>query len=146
MDWPQGMLGFGVSNSDLSFDSKTRKMIKQSERCTHISVSDSRHTPPHITDNSSNLCYFIQVTGQLNTCTVCVESCTVLVPSHWEQPFPSGANSPPPKPIARATEVKTCITHQISFALSLASALSIYPQVGVHVIGAYPSVGIPDRR
>lgn len=140
------MLSSGVSNSDLLFDRKARKMIKQSERCTHISVRDSSRTPPHLTNNSSNLCYFTQITGQLNTCTVCIESCTVPAPSQREQPFPSGANSPPPNPIACTTEVETCITHQVSFTLSLASALRIYPQVGVHVIGAYPSVGIPDRR
>lgn len=51
--------------------------------------------------------------------------------------------SPPTKP---TREIKTSITHQIGFALPLASALRVYPQVGVHVVGADPSVRVADGR
>lgn len=68
------MLSSGVSNSDVSFDKKARKTIKQSECCTHTVISDSCHPPPHFTDNSSNLFYCIQVTGQLTTRAACTTS------------------------------------------------------------------------
>jgi len=44
-DWPQGVLSSGVSNSDVSFDKKARKVLKQSGRCAHISVTAATHLP-----------------------------------------------------------------------------------------------------
>ncbi|XP_054077618.1 uncharacterized protein LOC128917920 [Rissa tridactyla] len=84
------MLSSGVSNSDISFDKKARKMIKRSECWTRIGV-----------------------TGQFNARAARTQPCTAPVPSYLEQKRAAGANKPADK--ARRPprgEIKTCITHQ----------------------------------